>query len=110
MPPVDPVFVALNHGQLPTPRGAQAEQAARLRREEEIQTLGYRAVVALNGESRVAPQWRVAAVTRRAERAQTLARQRDQRDQRRQAERADRGRRPHHPRARQEREVRPDGR
>jgi hypothetical protein len=113
MPPVDPVFVALNHDQLPTPRGAQAEQAARLRRDEEIQTLGYRAVTALNGESRVAPVWRVAAVTRRAERAQTLARQREQRAQRRQAERAERaerGWRPHHPRARQEREVRSDGR
>jgi hypothetical protein len=109
-PPLDPVFVTLNHDQLPTPRGAQADQGARLRREEEIQTLGYRTVVALNGESRVAPQWRVAAVTRRAERAQTLARQREGRDQRRQAERAERGRRPHHPQARQEREVRPDDR
>jgi WhiB family redox-sensing transcriptional regulator len=111
--PLDPVFVALNHDQLPTPRGAQADQAARLRRAEEIQTLGYRTVVALNGESRVAPQWRVAAVTRRAERAQTLARQREGRDQRRQAERAERterGRRPHHPRAQHEREVPIDGR
>jgi WhiB family redox-sensing transcriptional regulator len=107
--PVDPVFVTLNHDQLPTPRGAQADQAARLRRDEEIQTLGYRAVTALNGESRVAPQWRVAAITRRAERAQTLARQRGQRAQHRRAERAERGRRPHD-RQRQEREVRPDGR
>ena len=103
------MFVTLNHGQLPTPRGAQADQAARLRRDEEIQTLGYRTVVALNGESRVAPKWRVAAITRRAERAQTLARQREQRDQRRSAERADRGRRPHH-RQPQEREVPTDGR
>jgi len=108
-PPLDPVFVALNQGQLPTPRGAQADQAARLRREEEIQTLGYRTVTALNGESRVAPHRRVAAITRRAERAQTLARQRDQRDQRRSAERAERGRRPHHHQP-QEREVLPDGR
>jgi WhiB family redox-sensing transcriptional regulator len=109
-PPLDPVFVTLNHDQLPTPRGPQAEQAARLRRDEEIQTLGYRAVVALNGESRVAPVWRVAAVTRRAERAQTLARQRESRSERRSTERAERDRRPHHPRARQEREVFPDGR
>jgi WhiB family redox-sensing transcriptional regulator len=108
-PPLDPVFVALNQDRLPTPRGAQAEQAARLRREEEIQTLGYRTVVALNGESRVGPQWRVAAVTRRAQRAQTLARQREQRDQRRSAERAERGRRPHHHQP-QEREVPTDGR
>jgi hypothetical protein len=109
-PPLDPVFVTLNHGQLPTPRGPQADQAARLRRAEEIQTLGYRTVVALNGESRVGPKWRVAAIIRRAERAQTLARQREQRSERRSAERAERGRQPHHPRARQEREVLPDGR
>jgi WhiB family redox-sensing transcriptional regulator len=111
-PPLDPAFVALNHDQLPTPRGPQADQGARLRRAEEIQTLGYRAVVALNGESRVAPQWRVAAVTRRAERAQTLARQREGRSDRRRAdrvERAERDRHPHHPRA-PEREVRPDSR
>jgi len=111
--PLDPVFVALNQGQLPTRRGAQADQAARLRREEEIQTLGYRTVVALNGESRVAPHRRVAAITRRAERAQTLARQRESRSEGRQAdraERAERGRRPHHPQTRQEREVPTDGR
>jgi hypothetical protein len=108
-PPLDPVFVTLNHGQLPTQRGPQADQAARLRRGEEIQTLGYRTLVALNGESRVASQWRVAAITRRTERAQTLARQRDQRDQRRSAERAERGRRPHH-RQPKEREVHSDGR
>jgi WhiB family redox-sensing transcriptional regulator len=108
-PPLDPVFVTLNHDQLPTQRGPQADQAARLRRDEEIQTLGYRTVVALNGESRVASQWRVAAITRRTERAQTLARQREQRDQRRSAERAKRGRLPHH-RQPKEREVFSDGR
>jgi WhiB family transcriptional regulator, redox-sensing transcriptional regulator len=110
--PLDPVFVVLNQGQLPTQRGPQADQAGRLRRDEEIQTLGYRTVVALNGESRVAPTWRVATITRRAQRTQTLARQREERDQRRQAdrtERAERSRRPHHPRA-QERAVLPDGR
>jgi WhiB family redox-sensing transcriptional regulator len=111
-PPLDPVFVTLNHDQLPTQRGPQADQAARLRRDEQIQTLGYPTVVALNGESRVAQQWRVAAVTRRAERAQTLARQREGRSDRRRADRAervDRGRRAHH-RQPHEREVRPDGR
>jgi WhiB family redox-sensing transcriptional regulator len=107
--PLDPVFVALNQGQLPTPRGAHADQAVRLRRDEEIQTLGYRTVVALNGESRVAPTWRVAAITRRAQRAQTLARQRELRDHRRHAERAERGRRPQH-RQPEERKVLPDGR
>jgi hypothetical protein len=59
-PPLDPVFVALNHGHLPTRRGPQAEQGMRLRRAEEIETLSYRTVVELNAESRLAPQrrWR----------------------------------------------------
>jgi WhiB family redox-sensing transcriptional regulator len=110
-PPLDPVFVTLNHDQLPTQRGPQADQASRLRRDEEIRMLGYGTVVALNGESRVAQQWRVAAITRRAQRAQTLARQREGRSDRRRAERAERGRRPHHHRQPQEREVLlPDGR
>jgi hypothetical protein len=54
-PPLDPVFVALNPGQLPTRRGPQAEQGVRLRRAEEIETLSYRTVVDLNAESRLAP-------------------------------------------------------
>jgi hypothetical protein len=59
-PPLDPVFVALNPGQLPTRRSPQAEQGARLRRAEEIETLSYRTVVELNAESRLAPQRRAA--------------------------------------------------
>jgi hypothetical protein len=59
-PPLAPVFVALNPGQLPTRRGAQAEQGVRLGRAEEIETLSYRTVVELNAESRLAPQRRVA--------------------------------------------------
>jgi hypothetical protein len=108
-PPLDPAFTALNHDQLPAHRGPGADRAARLRRDEEIQTLGYPTVVALNGESRVARQWRVAAITRRAQRAQTLARQREDRSHRRRADRAERSRHAHH-RQPKEREVFSDGR
>jgi hypothetical protein len=58
-PPLDPVFVALNQGQLPPARGSRGE-GVRLRRAEEIETLSYRTVVELNAESRLAPQRRVA--------------------------------------------------
>jgi hypothetical protein len=68
--PLDLVFMALNHGQLPPPRGPQPEQGVRLRRAEEIETLSYRTVVALNQESRLAPRWRIATIARRAERRQ----------------------------------------
>jgi hypothetical protein len=57
-PPLDPVFAALNPGQLPARRGPQAEQGVRLRRAEEIETLSYRTVVELNAESRLAPERR----------------------------------------------------
>jgi hypothetical protein len=40
-PTLDPVFVALNPGQLPAPRGSRAEQGVRLRRAKEIETLSY---------------------------------------------------------------------
>jgi hypothetical protein len=87
-PPLDPVFVALNRGQLPSPRGTQPEQGVRLRRAEEIETLSYRTVVALNQESRLAPRWRIATIARRAERAKRLAGDRAGRAERRHAERA----------------------
>jgi hypothetical protein len=60
----------------------------RLRRAEEIETLSYRTVVELNIESRLAPQRRVATITRRPERAQRLADERAGRSDRRLAERA----------------------
>jgi hypothetical protein len=72
-PPMDSMFVTLNRGQLPAPRGPRPEQGVRLRRAEEIETLSYRTVVALNQESRLAPRWRIATIARRAERAQRLA-------------------------------------
>jgi hypothetical protein len=96
-PPLDPVFVALNPGQLPTRRGLQAEQGVRLRRAEEIETLSYRTVVELNAESRLVPQRRVATIARRPERAQRLVEERAGRADRRQAERARRTDRPHRP-------------
>jgi hypothetical protein len=96
-PPLDPVFVALNPGQLPTRRGPQAEQGARLRRAEEIETLSYRTLVELNAESRLVPQRRVATIARRPERAQRLVEERAGRADRRQADRASRTDRPHQP-------------
>jgi hypothetical protein len=90
-PPPDPVFVALNRGQLPAPRGSHGEQGLRLRRAEEIETLSYRTVVELNAESRLAPQRRVATIARRPERAQRLAQERTGRAQRRQVDREQRG-------------------
>jgi hypothetical protein len=87
-PPLDVVFVALNRGQLPPPRGSQPEQGVRLRRGEEIETLSYRTVVAFNQESRLAPGGRIATIARRAERAQRLAGDRAGRADRRHAERA----------------------
>ena len=60
--PLDPVFAALNQGQLPAQRGSDAEQGIRLRRAEEIETLSYRTLVELNAESRLAPERRVATI------------------------------------------------
>jgi hypothetical protein len=89
-PPLDPVFVALNPGQLTTRRGPQAEQGVRLRRAEEIETLSYRTVVELNAESRLAPERRVATIARRFERTQRLVDERAGRADRWQVERATR--------------------
>jgi hypothetical protein len=86
-PPLDPVFAALNQGQLPARRGLHAEQGLRLRRGEEIETLSYRTVVELNGESRLVPERRVATIARRPERAQRLAAERADRADRRQLHR-----------------------
>jgi hypothetical protein len=91
------MFIALNAGQLPARRGPHAEQGVRLRRAEEIETLGYRTVVELNAESRLAPERRVATIARRPERAQRLAEERAGRVKRRQLQRvarADRSDRP----------------
>jgi hypothetical protein len=99
---------------VPRPPPPDAERFTRVRGAEQFATIGAEAVVEMATESRSARQSaRVWAITRRAERAQTLARQRGHRGERRRAERAERaerGRRPHHPKPLEEREVRPDER
>jgi hypothetical protein len=112
-PSLDPMFIALNAGQLPTRRGpyAEQEQGVRLRRAEEIETLSYRTVVELNAESRLAPERRVATIAGRPERAQRLAEERAGRADRRllhRIARADRTDRP--PAQPQERGVVADAR
>ncbi len=90
-PTLDPVFVQLNSGGVPGSRGPTTDPAVRLRRAEEIETLGMRVVADMNTESRAnRPSVRHHAVQRRAERAQRLASERDDRPARRQAERAER--------------------
>jgi hypothetical protein len=102
-----PVFVKLNQDVLPVRAGSEAERFWRVRRAEEYATLGAAAVTELCSESRAArPSARVWAITRRAQRAQTLASQRATRAQRRHAERDHPG---HHRRSR-EREVGADAR
>jgi hypothetical protein len=93
-PPLDPVFAALNPGQLPARGGPQADQGVRLRRAEEIETLSYRTVVELNAESRLAPQRRAATIARRPERTQRLTAERASRAERRQLQRSARTDRP----------------
>jgi hypothetical protein len=98
-PPLDPVFVAL------TAASSRLHAAPRRagpapRRAEEIEMLSYRTVVELNAESRLAPHWRAATITRRAQRPQRLASDRTTRADRRQVERAtrtDRSQRPSRP-------------
>jgi hypothetical protein len=110
-PPLDPVFAALNQGQLPARRGRDAEQGLRLRRAEEIETLSYRTVVELNAESRLASERRVATIARRPERAQRLADERAGRADRRQLQRVSRTDRTGRPAAQlQEREIVADAR
>jgi WhiB family redox-sensing transcriptional regulator len=73
-PSLDPVFVALNHGQLPIRARSGGELAERVRRAEDYAVLGARVVVELNSESRAGkPSTRAWAIMRRAERAERLA-------------------------------------
>ncbi|HYY82412.1 MAG TPA: hypothetical protein VFD04_24985, partial [Actinomycetes bacterium] len=111
---VDAAFRTLNQAILPPRARSEEELAARVRRAEEYAVLGANAVVDLYTESR-SPRasTRVWAITRRAQRAQTLARQRQSRAQRRQVDRAERADRyqPGHQRRRPEqREVGADAR
>jgi hypothetical protein len=103
---LDPVFVALNHGELPVRARSGGELAERVRRAEDYAVLGARVLVELHSESHaVKPSTRVWAITRRADRAHRLADQRTSRADRRHTDRASRAdwtSRPHQP---QEREV-----
>jgi hypothetical protein len=111
---LDAAFLKLNHATLPARARSDEELAARVRRAEEYAVLGANAVVELGTESRSPrPATRVWAITRRAQRAQTLARQRETRSQRRQADRAGRAERDHPGQGRrraEEREVSADAR
>jgi WhiB family transcriptional regulator, redox-sensing transcriptional regulator len=83
-PELDPVFVQLNPGTVPPARGHTDTPAVRLRRAEEIETLGFGVVADMNRESRAhRSNVRYRAVQRRAERAHQLS--------------AERASRPHHP-------------
>jgi hypothetical protein len=108
---LDPVFVKLNQDVLPVRAGSEAERFWRVRRAEEYATLGAAAVTELYTESRSArASARVWAITRRAQRAQTLASQRATRSQRRHADRAQRDHPGHHRRTPAEQEVSADAR
>jgi WhiB family redox-sensing transcriptional regulator len=120
-PALDPVFAQLNLGNVPRARGHTGTPAVRLRRAEEIETLGFGVVADMNRESRTnRASVRHHTVRRRAERAQQLSTERASRPARRQAERAERqakarteraerSSRPHHAHP-VEREVFPDAR
>jgi hypothetical protein len=111
-PALDPVFVALNHSQLPVRARSGGELAERVRRAEDYAMLGARVVVELHSESHTAePSTRAWAIIRRAQRAHRRSSDRQHHDQRRQADRASRtdrtSRAPSHPK---EREVTADAR
>jgi WhiB family transcriptional regulator, redox-sensing transcriptional regulator len=94
-PSLDPMFVALNHGELPVRARSGGELAERVRRAEDYAALGARVVVELHTESHAAkPSTRAWAITRRAQRAHRRHQDREQRGERR-ADRAPRTSRPH---------------
>jgi WhiB family redox-sensing transcriptional regulator len=98
---LDPAFVKLNREVIPIRARNDAERAQRVRRGEELATLGPRVIFDLQAESRAArPAARVWAVQRRAERASRPAQrqaERAGRQERARTERAERPDRPHHP-------------
>jgi hypothetical protein len=101
-PSLDPVFVALNHDELPVRARSGGELAERVRRAEDYAALGARVVVELHTESHAAkPSTRAWAITRRADRAHRLTGQRVSRAERRHADRADRTSRSQQPKERE---------
>jgi hypothetical protein len=106
---LDPVFVALNHGELPVRARSGGELAERVRRAEDYAVLGARVVVELHSESYAAkPSTRAWAIARRAKRSHRLAGQRASRAERRQSDRISRTDRPHQPHRSRERGMVPD--
>jgi hypothetical protein len=94
-PSLDPVFVALNHGELPVRARSGRELAERVRRAEEYVLLGARVVVELHSESYATkPSTRAWAITRRAQRAHRRHAARQQRGEQHQAGQAERTSRP----------------
>jgi hypothetical protein len=110
-PSLDPVFVTLNHGELPIRARSGGELAERVRRAEDYATLGARVVVELHTESHAAkPSTRAWAITRRAQRAHHRHLDRDQRRDRRHADRTNRADRTSQPHQLKERAVPADAR
>lgn len=100
-PSLEPVFVALNHGQLPVRARTGGGTGGAGPPAGDYAALGARAVVELHAESHATkPSTRVWAITRRAGRGHRVADQRTSRSGRRQTDRAartDRSSRPHSP-------------
>jgi WhiB family transcriptional regulator, redox-sensing transcriptional regulator len=95
-PSLDPVFVALNHSELPVRARSGGELAERVRRAEDYAALGARVVVELHTESHAAkPSTRAWAITRRAQRAHRRHADRQQRSDRHHTDRTDLTGRPH---------------
>jgi hypothetical protein len=92
-PALDPVFVALNHSELPTRARSGGELAERVRRAEDYAALGAWVVVELHSESHAAkPSTRAWAITRRAQRAHRRHLDREQHGDRHRADRTSRPR------------------
>jgi WhiB family redox-sensing transcriptional regulator len=110
-PTLDPVFVALNRGELPIRARSDGELAERVRRAEDYAALGARVVVELHSESHAAtPSTRAWAITRRADRTQRLAGQRARRAEHRHTQREQRRDRTNRPRQPEEQGVVADAR
>jgi hypothetical protein len=94
-PGLDPVFVALNRGELPVRARSGGELAVRVQRAEDYAVLSARVLVELHSQSHaVKPSAREWALTRRAQRAHRRQQDREQRGERHQAGRGERTSRP----------------
>jgi hypothetical protein len=94
-PSLDPVFAALNRGELLIRARSSGELAERVRRAEDYALLGARVVVELHSESHATkPSARAWAITRRAQRSHRRHQDREQRGERHQTDRVERTSRP----------------